>query len=33
MEFANGGDLEKLIEKKKKNLAWVPEEEIWRMAK
>lgn len=31
IEFADGGDLEKLIEKKKRSLAWVEEKEIWTM--
>lgn len=33
MEFADGGDLEKVIEKKKKTLSWIPESEVWKMAK
>lgn len=40
MEFADGGDLEviiqyiqKVIDKKKKMLAFTPEAEIWKMAK
>lgn len=31
IEFADGGDLEKLIERKKKTMSWFEEREIWTM--